>query len=338
LAAGRKAIVLADGTYGSTSYFSDAKGSSIYAQHLGGAVLTASLAVGGNFDSGGAVVQGLAFNVSSPSNVFQGGEIQTWGAAGANTHVLDCTFEGNRVVPVGLFAYNPAGLVARRLVFTHFTDVGLRASDNVSAAYGSSTPVISLITDISVIGVTRVPAGSSDGTAEAGLWIGEPVRGGVHRIKVRNVSISGIETVNNAWNTSFTDLDIDMSGPNQSSGVGVYMEHFSRNLVFTNFLITGARCGFNAEWDDGTNGNGAAHDITIQNGTIDAAGSTLAGRQVGAYLDQGTETTTINNVTFKNQKTAGIVSYLTIGTNTFADNTFQLPAGAVPITATSPGN
>ncbi len=301
-------------------------------------MLTAGLVVGGNFGSGGAVVQGLAFNVANPSKVFQGGEIETWGPAGTNTHVLDCTFEGNAVVPIGLNAYNPDGLVAQRLVFSHFTDEGLLASNNVQVAYGGSTPLISSISDISVNGVSRNPAGSSKGTAEAGLWIGEPVSNGVHRIKIRNVSISGIETVNNAWNTTFSDLDIDMSGPNQSSGVGVYLEHFSRNLTFTNFTLTGVQRGFNAEWDDGITGNGAAHNVTIENGTIDATGSTIPGKQVGIYLDQGTESTTINNVTFKNQNTAAIVTYLTTGTNTITNNTYQLPTGAAQTTTSSENN
>ena len=61
--------------------------------------------------------------------------------------------------------------------------------------------------------------------------------------------------MNNAWNTTFSDLDIDMSGPDQSSGVGVYLEHFSMHDTFTNFVITGVQRGITAEWDDGTVGN-----------------------------------------------------------------------------------
>ena len=64
-------IVLADGTYDSSSPFSDANGSHLYAQHVGGAVLTAGLVIGGNFGSGGGSVEGVAFNVSSSSKTFR---------------------------------------------------------------------------------------------------------------------------------------------------------------------------------------------------------------------------------------------------------------------------
>jgi hypothetical protein len=287
--------------------------------------------VGGNFSSGGAIIQGLSFDISDASRTFQGGEIQNWGAGGKNLSVLDCTFEGHAVVPVGLLATNPDGLVAQRLVFTHFTDEGIRASDNQAVSYGGSVPQINSISDISVDGVSYSTPGASDGTAEAGVWIGEPVTNGVQRIRVRNVSISGIETVNNSWNTTFSNLDIDMSGPNQSGGVGVYMEHFTLHDTFTNFSITGARVGFNGEWDDGTPGNAGTHFTTIQNGTVDSTGSTLSGHQAGVYLDAGTEATTVTNVTFKNQNWAGIGAYQTIGTNNFSGNTFQLRTGAVQV-------
>jgi hypothetical protein len=321
--------VLADGTYDSSSPFQDTNGSDLYAQHLGAAVLTAGLVVGGNSGSGGAIVQGLAFNISDPSKTFQGGEVNTWGSAGQNAQVLDCTFEGHSVVPVGILAVNPNGLVAQRLTFSHFTDSAIRATDNQLVSYGGSTPTINTITDISIDGVSRSVPGASNGTSEAGLFIGEPVTNGVHRIRIRNVSISGIETVNNSWNTTFSDLDIDMSGPNQSSGVGVYLEHFSMHDTFTNFVITGVQRGITAEWDDGTAGNAGAHGTTIENGVIDAAGSTIPGQQAGVYLDAGTDSTTVKNVTFKNQNWAGIGAFEVIGTNSFTGNTYQLDPGAL---------
>ena len=141
--------------------FQDGNGSHLYAQHLGGAVLTTGLVVGGNFGSGGAVVQGLAFDVSSAGKAFQGGEINVWGPAGENLSVLDTTFDGNRVIPIGLDAVNPDGLVAQRLTFTNFTDEGIRASDNKTVSYGAATPKINTITDIYVNGVSRSTPGAS---------------------------------------------------------------------------------------------------------------------------------------------------------------------------------
>jgi hypothetical protein len=332
LAAGTPAIVLADGTYdlaAGSGGFNDWLSSSLYAQHLGGAVLTAGLTVGGNFGSGGAVVEGLAFNVTDPSTTLQSSEVNIWGASGERTQVLDSTFNGNWAIAVGLNAVNPDGLVAQRLQFTDFTDGGLRASDNTHASYGGSTAVINTITDISVDGVSESTPGGSNGTAEAGLWVGEPVTNGVHRILIRNVAISGIETVNNSWDTTFSDLNIDMSGPHAVSGIGVYMEHYTTNDTFTNFVITGAGTGFNGEYDDGIAGNAAAYNDTIENGTIDASGSTRDGNTVGVYLDAGTGPTTITNVTFKNQNWAGIGAFENIGPTTISGNTYQLATGGV---------
>jgi hypothetical protein len=336
-AAKAKQIVLADGIYDSSTYFSDANGSSLYAQHVGKAILRAGLVVGANWGSGGSVVRGLAFDVSTPSKTFQNSEVNTWGPAGAGTQVLDCTFDGHWSVAVGILAVNPAGLVAQRLQFAHFTDHAIRATNNARVAYGAPTPVIGSLSDISVDGVSRAQAGSSNGTAEAGIFIGHPVRDGVHRIRVRNAAVAGIETANNARDTTFTDLDINMSGPHAAMGVAVYMEHYSLHLIFNGFVITGSQTGFNGEWNDGTPGAAAAQHVTIENGTIDAAGWTIPNKHtVGVFFDEGSDSNTVTGVTFKNQNWAGIGSYKNIGTNSFTGNTFQLLAGAVPISSGHP--
>ena len=112
------------------------------------------------------------------------------------------------------------------------------------------------------------------------------------------------------------------------------MEHYSRSVVFERFSIVGAKFGFKAEWaDPAWGGNAAAHNVVIRNGIVDASGSTLPGNQAGVYLDEGTVSTTVSGVTFKNQNWAGIAAYKTVGSNTFTNNTFQLPAGAVQISA-----
>lgn len=331
LAAGSKTIVLADGTYGGSSYFNDWNSSNLYAQHPQGAVLTAGLVVGGNHSSGGAVIRGLAFDVTSSGATFQNSEVNIWGAAGEGTQVLDSTFDGNWKVAVGLLAVNPDGLVAQRLQFSDFTDEALRATTNQLASYGASVPTIKSITDISIDGVSRSTPGASNGTAEAGLWIGQPVTDGVHRVRIRNVSWSGIETVNDSWNTDFSDLDINMSGSHAYEGVAVYLEHFSIGDTFENFSITGSKVGFNAEWNDGTPGNEAARNDTIANGTINASGWNGGGHTAGIFLDEGTGSTTISGVTFENQNWAGIGAYKNSGTNSISGNTYQLDTGAVSV-------
>jgi hypothetical protein len=333
LAAGMRTIVLADGTYGASHYFDDWNGSSVIAQNLGGAILTAGLAIGSNSGTGGGIMQGLAFDVLDPAATLQGGELTVWGPAGRNTQVLDSTFEGNWAIAVGLLDMNPDGLTAQRLHFAHFTDEGLRASDDAAVGYGSPTPIIATITDISVDGVSRSTPGSSNGTAEAGLLIGQPVANGVHRIEIRNCAWSGIETANNAWDTTYSDLDIDMSGSHAVAGTAIYLEHFSLDDVFTNFRLAGASIGFKAEWDDGTPRNEAARNDTIENGIIDASGWTQPGNTAGVFLDQGTNSTTIVNVTFEKQNWAGIGTYKNSGTNTFANNTYDLASGAAQVSS-----
>ena len=333
LASGTRAIALADGTYDLGTPFVDSGVSSIYAESLGGAVLRSGVVVGGNSGSGGAVLRGLVFDVQSTAQVLGGGAIHVWGPGGANTQVLDTVVKGNWVVPVGLLAYNPAGLRVERSQFFSFTDDGLRLSDNKTVSYGAATPTIGVVQDILVDGVSRSTPGASDGTAEAGLWVGHPVADGVHRIKIRNVAWSGVETVSNSWNTSFTDLDVDMSGSKQAHGVGVYMEHYTRNVTFDGFSITGTRVGFNGEWaDPAWGGSAGAHNVTIRNGAIDSAGSTLSGNQAGVYLDEGSDSTTVTGVTFRNQNWAAIGAYKNIGTNSWSANTYSIKSGATAVT------
>lgn len=322
-------IVCANGTYDNgATYFSPGT-SSIYAQNLGGAVFTSGLQT----NQSNVTYQGLAFNISSVAKTLNGGCVHHWGA-GTNLTVKDCTFNGNSTVTYGILDYAPTGLTAQRLTFLNFTDVALRASNNTVVAYHDATPTITTITDINIDGVTRTPPGASNGTAEAGLWVGHPVTNPVARVKIRNVAWAGLETVNNSWDTTFTDLDIDMGGVNSYAGVGVYMEHFTRFDTFTRFTLARCNTGFNGEWNEGVAGNAGAHFVTIQNGIINALNASNTGNKAGVYLDEGSESTTVTNVTFLNQNWAGIGAYLNIGTNSFTNNTFQLAPGGVPTRTT----
>lgn len=332
LAQSNRDIVLADGTYAKSGPFVNAGGNRLYAEHVGGALLTSGLVVGGNSAVAGSIVRGIIFDVSSAAATLQGSIVHVWGPGGVNAQILDCVFRGNRAVPYGIGAPNPQGLVAKRLRLLGFTDVAFRASNNQVVGYGAATPRINEISDIDVDGVSRSVPGSSNGTAEAGLWIGHPVTNGVRRVRVRNVSWSGIETVNNSWGTTFSDLDIDMSGPSQFAGVGVYMEHYNYYNVFTNFRIVGAKIGFTAEWADPSwGGKPGANYVTIRGGVVDALGSTLVGRQAGVYLDEGSNSTTVQDVVFRNQNWAGIGAYRNLGTNWFGENQYSLKPGAVQI-------
>ena len=330
-------IVLADGVYDNSVAFENSNGHRLYAQHLGGAVIKAGLVMGSNYGAPGGSVQGVVFDVSDPAKVLGGGIVHIWGAGGAQIKVLDCVFRGNKAIGYGILGYNPDGLVAQRLEFYNFTGVALWASDNHSVAYGTTNPVIDTISDIYVNCVSKSVPGASGGTGEAGLWIGHPVTNGVRRIETRNTGWSGIETVNNAWDTTFSDLDIDMSGVNESAGVGIYLEHFNFHNTFQRFSIRGANTGINAEWaDPGWGGVAASHFSTIRDGTIDAAGANKA-QTIGVYLDEGTDSTTVSGVTFLNQSWAAIGAYKNVGTNSFSGNDSSgIKAGAATISIAHP--
>lgn len=328
LALSKRNIVCANGTYDNASPFLNPNSSSVYAQNLLGAEFTAGLTCGGNFGSGGAIVQGLAFNISDRDKSTDSGEsmcVQTWGNSGENTSILDCTFEGNNVVDYALFGFNPDGMILQRVQGQDFLSDGFRLSDNNNA----STAIINIVSDVNIANVVASPPGSTSGTAEVGLWIGHPVTNGVSRILANNCYTAGIETVNHCFNTTFSDLSIN------SPFVCIYIEHFTEHCVFQNFHLTtgvgqpaGTGIGIISEWDDGTPGNAAGHFNTINSGTI------TNGRG-GVYLDAGTESTIVENVVFINQYWAAIGAYLNIGTNTYTGNDYSaLHAGAVP-TSTS---
>jgi hypothetical protein len=324
--------VLADGVYDRSGPFTNTNGHRLYAKNRGKAVLKTGLVLGGNYGNSSPVIRGLTFDVSSTSKVMGGGIVHVWGNTGTNSSVLDCVFRGNAAIPYGIVALNPQGLKVERSEFFNFTDVGLRLSNNQTVGFGGSTPTIEAIRDIYVDTVSRSTPGASDGTAEAGLLIGHPVSGGVNRIKVRNASWSGLLLANNAWRTSYRNLDINMNGPKASRSVGVYLEHYSFENTFESFSIV-ARTGFNAEWaDPAWGGNPAARRTVIRTGVVDAAGVTGTKLQAGVYLDEGTDTTTVSGVTFRNQNWAGIGAYKNVGSNSFGGNSYQLQSGASQIT------
>ncbi len=337
LAGSTRDIVLADGTYDNSAPFVNNSGHRLYAEHLGGSVLTAGLLIGSNGSAPGAVVQGITFDISSTAKVLGGAALHIWGPGGAATRVLDCVFRGNRAIDYGVLDYSPNGLIAQRLKFYDFTGVALWASDNTTVSYGAATPIIDTISDIYVNGVSKAVPGSSNGTGEAGVWVGHPVSNGVQRIQTRNVGWSGIETVNNAWNTTYSDLDIDMSGSNESAGVGIYLEHFNYHNTFQRFAIRGANTGINAEWADPDWGSVAgSHYSVIKDGTIDAGGANKA-KTIGVYLDEGTDSTTVTGVTFLNQSWAAIGAYKNAGTNSFSGNdSAGIKAGAVAYSTAHP--
>ena len=103
---------LTDGVYDAPTPFYDANDDHIYAAHLGGVIFHTGLILGGNFASGGALVQGIVFKVSSAKKTSEGAVIQTWGPAGRDAHILDTTINGEYVANSGIAALQPDGLLS----------------------------------------------------------------------------------------------------------------------------------------------------------------------------------------------------------------------------------
>ena len=308
-------IVLADGTYDNPAPFSDANDHRVYAAHLGGAVLTTGIVLGGNFGSGGAILRGLAFDVSSPAKTFEGGIVQTWGNSGTNASILDTTFDGNAAVDAGILGRQVEGLVVRRVIVQNLRAYGILVDENVQNATVATPPILE---DISVAHVSEPTARPSNGTAEACIWLG--VTGTLRRAKVRDCAWDGFWSGTSFSNGTVSDLDVDQTP------VGLYLEHYSTGSTYQRLLVgSNVSTGVNCEWaDPAWNSKPGCNGDTI-------ADSVFHSSRVGVYLDQGTTNVTVRGCTFIGQSWAGIGNYQGVG-NSFANNDFSgLGSGAVGV-------
>ena len=289
----RSAIVLANGSYDSARPFSDIYGHRLYASTVGGAVLRAGLSVGGNTGRGGALVRGLVVDVRDRGRTVDGAAIAVWGS-GRYTRILDTTVRGHGVLSAGVQARRPEGLVIERLVAQRFRDFGVSVDANDPARPASERPF--RLVDVDVADVGRPTPGSSMGTAEACVWIGDA--GSVRRVRARSCAWSGVWTGTATRRSRFDAIDID------HARTGVYLEHFTRGSTFRRLRIgPSVRVGLTAEWaDPGWGGRPASVDNVIEDSRFE---STLA----GVYLDEGTTRTTVRRSTFADQSWAGIADY-----------------------------
>lgn len=309
-------IVLADGDYTASAPFSNPNGNRIYAAHLGGAILHVGITLGGNYGTGGGLLQGLTFDVSDPSVAPDNAIVDLWGAAGVNNTVLDTTFDGHNVVGYAIRDTTPEGFTARRIVARNFASNGISVDSYPEAVTFVHPPVLS---DIDVANVSRPVPRSSNGTAEACLWLGTQVT--LTRAKLRNCAWMGLWTGFNGTGSTYSDIDVD------NSPTGVYMEHFTTSSTFRNLHIgTGVRTGVNCEWaDPAWGGKPASVDNVIEDSLIESS-------FVGVYMDEGTTRTTVRNTTFRGQTGAAIDDYKGIG-NSYTGNDYTgVSAGGVAIT------
>ncbi len=307
-------IVLAPGVYDNRRAFVDSDGDRIYSARLGRAVFTAGIVLGAAHGPSGALIRGLRFNVGDPSKVSQGAEVLVWGSA-SGASVLDTRLDGHGVVGAGLVVRQPNGFVARRIVARRFLSYGVEVDPN---DYGFTTRSPYSLGDLTISQVSRQVPGSSNGTAEACLWLGSP--GTTQRVSVRSCAISGIWTGTAMKSSRVENATI------QDAHVGIYIEHFTTSSTFERLRIgPGVTRGVNAEWDNPAEGGKPA---SVDNVIKDARIQTT---HVGVYLDQGTTQTTVRHCVFVGQNWAAIGDYKGVD-NSYYDNNFKgIDPGAVPV-------
>lgn len=295
-------IVLADGTYDDTAYINCTKGHRIYAQNLGGAVLTAALAIGSNTvdAANNAIVRGISFNVTDPAKEFTGRSLSNWGYS-KYAQFLDLTFDGAGTGNSGLHVTQPIGVRIHRIEVRDQQTYGVFVSKN-DAGIVLADPV--LVSDILAIGIKyTADPGFYDGTAEAGVWIGE--KADVRRIKIRDCGWMGLWTGSACNGSRMSDIDID----DFPAEVGIYCEHYTDNSILSRYNIgPNVRHGINCEWSPSP--PASLTGTIFEDGRIDTT-------CVGIYMDQNCADSTARRTRFFNQDGFCLGSYL--GDNTLFD-------------------
>jgi hypothetical protein len=310
----RETLVLEPGTYDNPRPFADREGDQLYAARLGKVVLRAGIFLGSNTGRPGASIRGLTFDVSDPAKTLHGAIVHVWGSA-SHASVLDTRLYGHNRVDTGLLVRQAEGFVGRRIVANGFRSYGVLVDPN-DVGYRTRAPFS--LADLTISQVRRPVRGSSNGRAEACLWLGSP--GTARRISARRCGIIGIWTGTATHGSRVADVTIDRAP------VGIYIEHYT-----TNATIERLRVGPNV--DRGVNAEGsnlalgekpASSDNVIQ----DAYFRTT---HVGVYLDQGTTRTLVRRSVFVGQAWAAIGDYLGNG-NSYSENDFSgIGAGAVAV-------
>lgn len=297
-------LILRDGHYQVKGVaFSSTCGHRIFAQHLGKAVLSSGITIGGDSCTEGAHIQGLRFDITNPKQAVRPSEpfdanetsaIEVWGDA-RNVTLLDITIDGNRAVGHGITVRQPEGLMLQRIMVEGFRSTGIRVDAD---RFDVTLDTPALLEDLHVRDVSRPDPKSSDGTSEACLWVGNTAT--VRRVAVRDCAWTGVWTGTAAHRAHFSDIDIDRV----TNGIGLYLEHYTTSSLFERMQIgPHLKLGAICEWADPEWQHRPACDkIIIQDSTIN---TTCA----GVYLDDGTRNTTIRRTRFINQKKGAFATY-----------------------------
>jgi len=196
-------VVLANGIYDNAGPFSDTAGDRLYAATPGGAVFRAGIAIGSNVGAGGALLQGLAFDVTDPAKTLQDSVVHVWGSA-AGTRILDTTFNGNHTVPSAIVARQVEGLVVQRVRVRDFTDFGILVDANTPGLVPASAP---LVQDVDVSGIGLGPQAAAVGRGEACVRVGDTAT--VRAAELRSCGLAGIWTLGASVGSAFDRIDVD---------------------------------------------------------------------------------------------------------------------------------
>jgi hypothetical protein len=309
-------IVLAPGTYDAAGPFSNRSGHRLFARRVARTVLTAGLSIGSNAGPPGGLVRGVTFDVRDPDKTFNGAVIAVWGEA-ANAGVFDVTLRGNETVRSGVVVRQPDGFRGMRIQARGFTDYGVLVDANEPARQTLRRPFV--LSDVDVAGVARAMPRSSNGTAEACVWLGNP--GIVRSVRVRRCAWMGIWTGTAATGLRLDRVDVD------STPTGVYVEHFTRRSTFQRLRIGPAvRVGLVTEWaSPAAGGLPASVDNVIQDSRFE---SWLA----GVYLDAGTTRTIVRRSSFARQRWAAVGDHHGVGNQVYENDYRGIASSAVPLT------
>lgn len=308
-------IVLAPGRYGSRRPFLNPHGHRIYSARLGRAVLRAGLSLGGNDGPGGGLVRGVVIDVDDPRRTVDGAAIAVWGT-GRHSRILDTTLRGHGVVGAGVSARRPDGLVVRRVVVRGFTDYGVLADANDLDRGKLRDPLT--VEDVDVARVSRRVPGSSNGRAEACIWIGNT--GSVRRVRARSCAWTGVWTGTATKGAKFAEIDVDRTP------TGVYLEHFTHDSSFRRMRVGPAvRIGLTAEWADPAWGRRPASvGNVIEHSHFDSS-------VAGVYLDEGTTRTTVRRSSFVGQAWGAIGDYRGNGNAEYKNDYRGIAPGAAAV-------
>jgi hypothetical protein len=310
-------IVLRRGVYDNSGPFLDPRGNRLYAQAVGTVVLKAGLGLGGNPGSlGGGLVRGISFDVEDRTKTLEGAIVTVWGT-GVNSSILDVRLEGHGTIEAGIMARQIEGLVIQRVVAHGFRSYGVLVDTNNLNAVVRRPP---LIANVSTSYVSWSPPRSSNGRAEACLWVGNTAV--VRRIRAHHCAGAGVWVGSAASGALFEDIRVT------DIEIGMYLEHFVRSSTFRRLQIgPGVWRGVTCEWADPLWGSQpACSNIVIEMSWFDTGG-------VGVYLDAGTVGTTVRSSTFVNQCWAAIANFQGVDNlyDTTGNDYRKIRPGAVPI-------